>query len=397
MAQKMVRILHVNKLYAPWIGGVEKVAQNIAEGLQAFPDVHSEILVCNHRGASTTSDLNGVRVNRVASLGTVLSMPISPSFPSRLAAIAPQFDIIHVHTPFPLAFFCDWKALKAKGPRLVIHYHSDIVRKLQRRVMSCLASFERRFMEAADRIFVDSEGLLDNSSTLAPFREKCRIVTPFIDLCSVKQLTQHKISEARLRYDLRDNDNVVLFAGRLVPYKGVEFLIDAARNLEAQVLIVGDGPLRPMLQQQIEILGIQSRVKLLGSVSDAELSSLYSLADLFVLPSILPTEAFGVVQLEAMARGLPVINTDLASGVPSVSLHGVTGLTVPPRDAAALRDAIVTVLSDGSLRRQFATNARERVLLFSRPVVLDKILSIYKELVPAPLWNGSCQIYESKP
>lgn len=380
----MIRILHVNKLYAPWIGGVEKVAQNIAEGMQAFPDTHSEVLVCNHRGTSTISDLNGVRVNRIASLGMVLGMPISPSFPSRLAAISLQFDIVHVHMPFPLAFFCDWNIVKANGTRLVIHYHSDIVRKLQRAVFWSLRSIERRFMEAADRIFVTSEGLLDNSSTLAPFREKCRVVTPFVDLGTVEQPTPHEISSTRLRYGLTDDDKVVLFAGRLVPYKGVKFLIDAARNLEAQVLIVGDGPLRPMLQKQIETLGVQSRVKLLGRVSDTELSSLYSVADLFVLPSILPTEAFGVVQLEGMAHGLPVVNTYLPSGVPSVSLHGVTGLTVPPCDAAALRDAIVAILSDASLRSRFATNARERVRLFSSTVVLNKIMSHYKELAPEP-------------
>ena len=381
----MVRILHVNKFYAPWIGGIEKVAQNIAEGVQTFPDLRSEVLVCNHRGSSTISDLNGVRVNRVASLGTFLSLPISPSFPSRFSAIAPEFDIIHVHTPFPLAFFCDWKAVKDNGTRVVIHYHSDIVRKLQRAVMSGLARFERRFMEAADRIFVDSEGLLDNSPTLAPFREKCRVVTPFVDLGTVEQLTSDEISSSRLRYGLKDNDNVVLFAGRLVPYKGVKFLIDAARDLDAHLLIVGEGPLRPVLQKQIETLGMQSRVKLLGSVSDAELSSLYSLANLFVLPSIFPTEAFGVVQLEAMANGLPVVNTNLPSGVPSVSLHGVTGLTVPPGDAAALRDAIVAILSDESLRNKFAANARKRVHLFSSTVVLGRIVSLYKELAPEPI------------
>ena len=207
-------------------------------------------------------------------------------------------------------------------------------------------------------------------------------MTPFVDIGRVEQLTAHEISSARFRYGLADNDKVVLFTGRLVLYKGVNFLIDAASNLEAHVLIVGDGPLRPMLQKKIETLGMQSRVRLLGRVSDAELSSLYSLADLFVLPSISPTEAFGVVQLEAMAHGVPVVNTNLPSGVPSVSVHGVTGLTVPPGDAGALRDAIIAILSNDALRDEFSKNAQERVHLFSRSVVLDKMLCLYKELLP---------------
>lgn len=378
----MIRVLHVNKLYAPWVGGIEMAVQNIAEGLQTFSDVHCEVLVSRDRGASTTEYLNGVRVTRVASLGTAMSMPVSPSFPFRLTEMASQFDIVHVHMPFPLPFLCDWKALKAKGIRLVVHHHSDIVRRMQRAVISCFGNFERRFMEAADRIVVTSEGLLDNSQTLAPFRDKCRVIPLFMDLSTVETFSEHEITAVRRRLGLTENDNVVLFAGRLVYYKGIEYLLDAVRSLDVQVLIAGDGPLRRTLQRRIESLGLQTRVRLLGHVSDAELSALYSLADLFVLPSTQPAEAFGLVQLEALAHGLPVVNTDLPSGVPSVSVHGLTGLTVPPGDAASLREAIATILSDESLRTQYAFNARQRIKLFSHSVVLRQIRSLYAELVP---------------
>jgi rhamnosyl/mannosyltransferase len=378
----MVNVLQVNKLYAPWIGGIETVAQNIAEGLQVYPGVHCDVLVCSDRNASTASEVNGVHVNRVASWGMAMSMPFSPSFPSRLEGTAPQFDIVHVHMPFPLAFFCNWNAVKAKGTKLVVHYHSDIVRTLQRAVMSSLKAVEERFLKAADRIIVTSWELLNNSPTLASFQDKCRIIPLSIDLGAIKPLSEQEIFSARLRYGLSESDDVVLFAGRLVYYKGVEVLIEAARSLHAQFLIAGDGPLRPVLQKQIESLGMQSRIKLLGRISDAELNDLYSLADLFVLPSTHSAEAFGVVQLEAMAHGLPVVNTNLTSGVPSVSLHGVTGLTVPPGDAVALSDAIFTILSHQPLRERFAANARERVKLYSRPVVLEKIRSLYRELIP---------------
>ncbi|MGA3136308.1 MAG: glycosyltransferase [Terracidiphilus sp.] len=383
----MVSILHVNKLYAPWIGGVEMVVQNIAEGLQAFPDVHCEVLVCRDRGASITEYVNGVRVTRVASLGTAMSMPVSPSFPFRLAKMASQFDIVHVHTPFPLAFFCDWDTVKANGTRLVVHYHSDIIRRLQRTIVSSLWGLESRFLKSADRIVVTSEGLLNSSRTLATFRDKCRVIPLFMDLRTVETPSEQEKSSARRRYGVTDSDHVVLFAGRLVYYKGVEYFIDAVRELDVQVLIAGEGPLRQTLQKRLESLGLQHRVKLLGRVSDAELSSLYSLADLFVLPSTQPSEAFGLVQLEAMAHGLPVVNTNLPSGVPSVSQHGVTGMTVPPGDSAALRDAISTILSDESLRNLFASNARERIQLFSSSVVLRQIRSLYEELEPeaAPL------------
>lgn len=376
-----VRILQVNKLYAPWIGGIETVVQDLAEGLKEFSDLDCEALVCRERGRSVRSSINGVQVTRVASLGRFLSTPVAPRFASQLQQMAPGFDIIHVHVPFPLAMFCDWRAIRNRGVRLVIHHHSDIVRPVQRMFLDRMGGVERRFMESADRIIVTSEGLLRNSRTLEPYRDKCQVIPLSIDLTRSRPLLPSEVAAARSRHCLDSCDRVVLFAGRLVYYKGLQYLIEAVRDLDAQLFIAGDGPLRPALEKQIRELNLAGKVHILGRVTDTELSELYSLADLFVLPSSEPSEAFGIVQLEAMANGLPVVNTNLPSGVPSVSLHGVTGLTVPPADSAALREAISSILSDGDLRKKFASNCRQRVRLFSRPAVLTQIRSVYDDLV----------------
>lgn len=358
------------------------IAQNIAEGLNAFPGVQCEVLVCRDRGGSTHENLNGIPVARVASLGTLMSMPISPSFPFRLKKVASQFDIVHVHTPFPLAYFCDWNEVKKNGARLVVHYHGHIWRRAQKVVMWGLANPDRRFMKTADRIIVTSERLLDDSQILAPFRDKCCVVPLSMDVGNVELLSDNEKCAARHRFGMTEDSRIVLFAGRLVYYKGVQYLIDAVRDLDVQVLIAGSGPLHQTLQKQIDSLGLEKRVRLLGRVSDADLSVLYSIADLFVLPSAEPAEAFGFVQLEAMARGLPVINTDLPTGVPSVSLHGETGLTVPPGDSAALKESISKIMSDNVLRSRFAANAKQRVQLFSHDAVMHQILSLYEELAP---------------
>jgi glycosyltransferase involved in cell wall biosynthesis len=378
---RTLRILQVNKYYAPWIGGIETAVQEMAEGLLALPNVECEVLVCRDRGRGCKSLVNGVPVTRVTSLGRVLSMPVAPTFPLELQAIATGFDIVHVHTPFPLAVFCDWEAIRARGVRLVVHHHSDIVRPLQQRVHSCLSGFERRFLTAADRIVVTSHGLLENSRTLAQYRDKCQVVPLSVDLRKVKRLSEVEIAHARQHYGLGDRERAVLFAGRLVYYKGIQFLIDAVRDLDLKLLIAGEGPLRPTLERQIEERGLGSKVRILGRVTNSELANLYSISDLFVLPSTEPAEAFGLVQLDAMAYGLPVINTDLPGGVPSVSIHGQTGLTVPPGNTAALREAVATILSDERLRTQLSENARRRVLSFSRPAVLGQLCSIYEELV----------------
>ncbi len=376
-----MRVLHVNKLYTPWIGGIESVVQELAEGLITLPDIHCEVLVCQDRGPREISELNGVRITRVASSGMFLSMPFAPGFSAALQAMASKFDVVHVHTPFPLLLFCDWNDLKKKGVRIVIHHHSDIVRPLQRALLSPLGRLEKRFLNAADKIIVTSEGLLKHSLTLANYRSKCQVVPLSIGLNSVRSRSAEERAGIRDRLGLRPNDRVIMFAGRLAYYKGVEYLIEAVRSLNVILLIAGAGPLQSRLTRQIERQNLTSKVRILGRITDDELNSLYSVADLFVLPSIAPSEAFGLVQLEAMSHGLPVINTDLPSGVPSVSRHNETGLTVPPADSAALRSAIALILTDNELRQRFSAAALQRVRYFDRPVILHAIHSLYRELL----------------
>lgn len=376
-----VRILHVNKLYTPWIGGIETVVQDIAEGLIQFSDMDCEVLVCRVRGRSTKSLVNGVWVTRVASMGRFLSAPVAPGFPRQLQQMAPEFDVIHIHVPFPLAMLCNWRDIRNHGARLVIHYHSDIVRPVQRMLVDRLRGFERRFMESADRIIVTSEGLLRNSRTLESYRDKCQVVPLSIDLTKFRTLSAPEIATARLRFDLDSRERLVLFAGRLVYYKGLQYLVEAVRDLDVKLFIAGEGPLRYSLEKQIWKLKLAGKVRILGRVTNTDLEDLYSIADLFVLPSTEPSEAFGIVQLEAMAHGLPVVNTNVASGVPSVSVHNLTGMTVPPADSVALREAIATILADDHLRNKFSADARQRVLQFSRPAVLKQIRAIYNEVV----------------
>ena len=173
-----------------------------------------------------------------------------------------------------------------------------------------------------------------------------------------------------------------MFVGRLCYYKGVEYLIEAMQWVNAKLLIVGDGELREKLEEMTVSLGLEERVKFLGKVSNELLKYCYQICDVFVLPSVEPTEAFGLVQLEAMAYGKPVINTLLPTGVPFVSIDGKTGLTVEPRNSKALADAINKLLSDDELRKKFGIQARNRVVEnFTVDKMNEKILKVYQELM----------------
>lgn len=204
-------------------------------------------------------------------------------------------------------------------------------------------------------------------------KKKCSIVPLSVDLDAID-------AENPTELDIDTTGPVVLFVGRLNYYKGVEYLVDAMGEIEATLLVAGDGERRSALKQRARERGVDDQIQFLGYVSDTKLASAYRAADLFVLPSVEPSEAFGIVQLEAMARELPVVNTSLPTGVPWVSQDGETGLTVPPRDATALAEAINTLLEDDERRRRYSEQARKRVeRLFSRETMLKKIQTIYDQ------------------
>ena len=182
--------------------------------------------------------------------------------------------------------------------------------------------------------------------------------------------------------DISGTEKIVLFVGRLSYYNGVEYLIEAMQSVNAKLLIDGDGKSREKLENMTVSLGLEERVKFLGKVSNEMLKYCYQICDVFVLPSVEPAEAFGLVQLEAMAYGKPVINTLLPTGVPFVSIDGKTGLTVEPRNSKALSDAINKLLSDDELRKKFGIQARNRVVEnFTVDKMNEKILKVYQELM----------------
>jgi rhamnosyl/mannosyltransferase len=167
----------------------------------------------------------------------------------------------------------------------------------------------------------------------------------------------------------------VLAVGRLVGYKGFDVLVEAARGLDAVVVIVGGGPLEAALKG-----AAGGNVVFAGRVDEAELPAYYAACDVFCLPSVSIAEAFGIVLLEAMASGKPLVTTSLPTGVSAVNRDGETGLVVPPRDAELLREALRTVLEDGARRAAMGRAAR---LAFEREytsrLMAERYLTVYRE------------------
>jgi rhamnosyl/mannosyltransferase len=371
IAMSQIKVLQVSKLYAPFVGGIEKVVQDIAEGLKE--KVEMEVLVCQPRGQGGKEVVNGVPVTKASSLGIYWGMPVSFTFPFLLAQKSRRVDILHFHLPFPLAVV-SFLLFGSKRPKVVVTYHSDIVR--QKKLMWLYKPFLHRFLKRADRILVTSPNLLESSKHLDPYKDKCVVIPLWIDLKEFGQLI-----EKEFELGISPDEKKILFVGRLSYYKGLDYLIEAMQEVDAKLLIAGEGELRGKLEQKVKSLGVDRKVIFLGKVSDEQLKYCYQICDLFVLPSVEPSEAFGLVQLEAMAYGKPVVNTALPTGVPFVSRHGETGLTVPPRDPKALAEAINKILNDKELAKKFSENARKRAQEFSREKMLKRIYEIYCDLM----------------
>jgi len=175
----------------------------------------------------------------------------------------------------------------------------------------------------------------------------------------------------------------VLYVGVLRYYKGLPYLIEAMQHVDANLVIVGEGPMSATLRQMVFRLGLASRVFFIGQVSNQELPAYYHAADCFVLPASERSEAFGLVLVEALASGLPIISTELGTATSYVNLHDESGLVVPPRDAAALAEALNRLLLDDALRARLARGALARAALFEAQRMVAQVEDVYQSLLKA--------------
>lgn len=366
-----MKVLHLGKFFPPHRGGMETHLATLAAGLHRQIDV--EVVVAASGRRSSEEVVDGLRVRRAANLGVVAATPMCPSL-FRIIRNA-RADLVHIHHPHPLAML----AYLQFGTHMpaVVTYHSDIVR--QRLLGKVVHPIVRRTLERSAAILVTSSDYLETSTTLAPYRDKCHVVPLGVDLSARAARDEDAIQALRQKF----RPSLILAVGRLVYYKGLEYLIDAMQHIDAHLVVIGSGPLREALDRRVIRLDLQGRVSLLGDVSDVQ--PYYDACDVFVLPSVARNEAFGIVQLEAMAAAKPVVNTDITSGVTFASPHGETGLTVPPSDSGALAGAINRLLQDKAMRLRFGAAGLARVkALFTADQMVRRTMDVYRGILMKP-------------
>ena len=366
-----MKVLQLGKFY-PIRGGVEKVMWDLTSGLSARGidcDMlcaeleKDEIIHLNERG----------RVICLKAWMKKAATMIAPKMISWLRKHKGEYDIIHVHHPDPMA--CLALRLSGYKGRVILHWHSDILK--QKTLLKFYAPLQRGLIRRADTIIGTTPVYLKESPYLKDAQDKT-VAVPI----GIEPIT----FDPKLAKEWKDRypgKKLVVSIGRLVPYKGYTYLIQACEHLDDnyQVLVVGDGPLMENLPGEVQEHGVQDRIKFLGYVEDNEMHALLAACDLFVMSSIMKTEAFGIVQIEAMSLGKPVIATKVPeSGVSWVNADGESGINVPIKDPAALAGAIQKICSNPDLHQIYAEGARKRFLEnFTIDKMIERTIKVYND------------------
>ena len=373
----MLKVLHIGKFYPPVSGGMERVVQSLCT--VARGRLESRVLAFNDGPTTIEETVDGVRVTRVGCWGSAGSVPVAPAFATHLRRA--RADLMVLHEPNPWALL-SYNLARPPLP-LVIWFHSEVVRPhLQYRLF--YRPVAQPVYARARQFVVSSPALAEHASALHAYRDRITVIPFGVDADSWRlrdAADRDRVAQLRIAAGGRP---IVFFAGRLVPYKGIDTLIRAVGRLPVHVTITGDGPMRAAWELLAREHASTARVEFTNEITDDELRARMHACDVFVLPSVTPAEAFGFVQLEAMACGKPVVSTRVRSGVPWVNRNGETGLLVEPGDVEALRLAITKVTSDAQLRSRLGSAALARVRQeFSLTAMSDRFVAVCEQAARA--------------
>ena len=372
-------ILCFGRFYDDIPGGMQRHVENLFVSLA--DKVNFVHLVPSRDRTGARFSLQGVPVSRMPSLNLDGSVAFAPGLPFEAGRLHRQyhFDLVHLHFPDPMSHFASMY-LPAEIPR-IISWHANITR--QKKLLMFYRPFLKRAMHKAAAIVVATPNHISSSKELSQLeiQNKCHMIPYGFDLR--RFLQPHPKTEV-IRHQFPGNRIFAL--GRHVYYKGFDVLIRAMQQIgqDTQLMLGGTGPLTKQLQQKAELCGVTDRVHFVGHIPEKDLPAYYQACDVFCLPSVSQAEAFGIVQVEAMACGRPVVSSLLNNGVDYVNQHGITGMTVPPGNVDSLAEAINLLLADDHLREKLGQQAKERALTeFSLAQMGNSMLALYNNVLKA--------------
>ncbi len=335
-----------------------------------------KVLVSNNKNRLQRSRYSGVYVTKIPQLGRFFSAPVNYSLPNWVKRLGHDVDLLHFHLPNPTATL----AYQFSGLRkpYIITYHADITRQkfLKRFYEPTLTPF----LKSAAKIIATSTNYVRTSRTLRRFQAKCSVIPIGIDSTRFKQTREMTADIKRIRSF--HNQPIILFLGKFRHYKGLPTLVLAMKNVNAALLLIGSGPLEARLRRLVREAGVHEKVFFLGALPDESVAAYLRACDIFILPASHRSEAFGIVLLEAMACGKPIVSTELGTGTSFVNRHLETGIVVPPRDVVALSAAINNLIISPERRKLYGRNGRARFnQLFGVEQMVLRTESLYQSVI----------------
>lgn len=362
-----MRIVHVYKDYFPILGGVENHIKMLAEA-QAAAGHDVTVLVTNPGGEPKFVVENQVKIIRAARMATVASTPLSVDLQRQLRYL--KSDVTHLHFPYPVGELSQW--LFARKRPYVITYHSDVVK--QQLLLRFYKPMLQRVLRDARQLIVSNGNYIESSEWIRPYADKCNVIPFAVD--------SHRFHPDNKAKHPTHEKPTLLFIGRHRYYKGVDDLIRAMADVDAQLLIGGDGPERSAWEQLSKKLDLAHKIKFIGNVAEEELPQFFASGDIFVLPANARAESFGIVLQEAMASGLPCVTTELGTGTSWLVRDGESGFVVPPQNPAALAEVLQKLVTNPDLRQQMGQAGRERAVQeFSLEQMVVKIDAVYQNVI----------------
>ncbi len=347
-----IKLLQLGKHFFPDTGGIETVTQSISEMLPPH-GIEADVLCTATRADYPPFDppYRVIRCRPTVRFGR--NKNVSLEYLRQVRALRDDYDVALIHMPNPVAVLAArayWKA------PIIQLWHADIP---QRPIRMLSAPLDHALLRRTAAVIGPTPVHLATSYRASALLPRGVVIGYPFDRSRLPAPTGKSAVAERVRA-FAGAGKMALSIGRLVPYKGFDVLIEAARSFGDKLVsvIVGGGPLLEELGAKIEAAGVQDRVLLTGPIDDAALADLLDFAHMGCMPSVTAAEMYGVAQVEMMAFGKPVVSTRLErSGVSYVNKHDVTGLVVEPGDPQALAAALLRLVDEPALYRRLADGA----------------------------------------
>ena len=371
-----MKVLIMGKYFYPHPGGIERYTHDLIQNISGKNSIKTlDCLVVSDTYCLETKKLSKGTLFKGGKIFTIFSTPISLYHFRHVRQH--KYDIIHLHLPNPLAIMVVF--FIKPNAKLILHFHA-VHNKYKILDKLFTYFFMNKICEQSHAIIFTSEKIAEGSMFFKKYKNKIIINSLGIDFkyWSNESEVKEQVAMIKRKYTKKK----VLFVGRLTHYKGIEYFIDSAQHVDAQFILVGSGTLASRLRR------IPENVFFAGEVDTKTLKAYYYSADIVVLPSTSPSEAFGIVQLEAMACGKPIIVTKIENSAISEPIEkmGAYGLLIKPSSVTSLVQGIVLLLQESNLEINKLKCKENKNIVFEHYLIkksADEILKVYNTVFNA--------------